>query len=55
MNIDSIRSILNIVFIVLAIVSVITYFVAEDFITFVYVCTAAIFVKLVEFFLRFMF
>ena len=55
MNIDSIRSILNIVFIVLAIASVITYFVAEDFITFVYVCTAAIFVKLVEFFLRFMF
>jgi hypothetical protein len=55
MNTHLIRNILNIVFIVLAVISVITYFVAEDFITFVYVCSAAIFVKLMEFFLRFMF
>ena len=54
MNTDTIRSILNIVFIILAIASVITYFVVEDFITFIYVCAAAIFVKLSEFFLRFM-
>ena len=54
MNNDTIRSILNIVFIILAIASVITYFVVEDFITFIYVCAAAIFVKLCEFFLRFM-
>ena len=46
MNTDTIRSILNIVFIVLAIASVITYFVAEDYITFIYVCSAAIFCKL---------
>ena len=55
MNTDTIRSILNMVFIVLAIVCVITYFVVEDFTTFIYVCAAAIFVKLCEFFLRFMF
>ena len=54
MNTDTIRSILNIVFIVLAIASVITYFMAEDYITFIYVCSAAIFCKLCEFFLRFM-
>ena len=54
MNTDTIRSILNIVFIVLAIASVITYFVAEDYITFIYVCSAAIFCKLCEFFLRLM-
>ena len=55
MNTDTLRSILNIVFIVLAIASVITYFVVEDFITFIYVCSAAILIKLCEFFLRFMF
>ena len=55
MNTDTIRSILNIVFMVLAVASVITYFVVEDFTTFIYVCGAAIFVKLCEFFLRFMF
>ena len=54
MNTDTIRSILNIVFMILAIASVITYFVMEDFTTFIYVCSAAIFCKLCEFFLRFM-
>ena len=54
MGINRIRIILNIVFMILALISVITYFVAEDFVTFVYVCAAAIFVKLIEFFLRFM-
>ena len=54
MNTDLIRRILNSIFIILAIASVITYFVAEDYITFIYVCAAAIFCKLCEFFLRFM-
>ena len=54
MNTDTIRTILNMVFIVLAIASVITYFVVEDFKTFIYVCGAVIFCKLCEFFLRFM-
>ena len=55
MSTDTIRSILNFMFIFLAFVSIVTYFVVEDFITFIYVCAAAIFVKLCEFFLRFMF
>ena len=54
MNTDLIRNILNIVFLILAAASLITYFVVEDFKTFIYVCAAAIFVKLTEFFLRFM-
>jgi len=54
MNTDTIRVVLNIVFIILAIASIITYFIVEDFTTFIYVCAAAIFVKLCEFFLRFM-
>ena len=54
MNTDLIRTVLNIIFLILAVASVITYFVVEDFKTFIYVCAAAIFVKLSEFFLRFM-
>lgn len=54
MNTDLIRNILNIVFMVLALAAVITYFVASDFKIFIYVCAAAIFAKLIEFFLRFM-
>ena len=54
MDTEKIRSILNIVFMLLALASVITYFVVEDYTTFIYVCAAAIFCKLCEFFLRFM-
>ena len=54
MDTEAIRRILNIVFMVLAIASIITYFVVEDYTTFIYVCAATIFVKLCEFFLRFM-
>lgn len=54
MNTDVIRSILNIVFMVLAIASVIIYFTVDDFTTFIYTCAAAICCKLIEFFLRFM-
>lgn len=54
MNIDLIRNILNILFMALALAAVITYFVASDFKVFIYVCAAAIFLKLVEFFMRFM-
>ena len=48
MNPDKIRNVLNILF-------MITYFVVgkEDFKMFIYVCGAAIFVKLMEFFIRF--
>ena len=54
MNPDKIRNVLNIVFIILAIASVIIYFVArDDFKLFIYVCGTAVFVKLMEFFIRF--
>lgn len=54
MNPDKIRSVLNILFMVLALAAIITYFVAkEDFKMFIYVCGAAIFVKVMEFFIRF--
>ena len=52
---DRIRIVLNIVFMILAVASVVTYFALDDFTTFIYVCGAAIFVKLMEFFMRFMF
>ncbi|MCI1647050.1 MAG: hypothetical protein LKI29_01785 [Bacteroides sp.] len=54
MNPDKIRNVLNILFLILALASIIIYFAARnDFKLFIYVCGAAIFVKLVEFFIRF--
>ena len=55
MNPDKIRNVLNILFMILALAAIITYFVVgkEDFKMFIYVCGAAIFVKLMEFFIRF--
>ncbi|WP_298113544.1 hypothetical protein [uncultured Bacteroides sp.] len=54
MDTDKIRNILNIVFMILALAAFIVYFAAKDnFKLFLYVCAAAIFVKLMEFFIRF--
>ena len=54
MDSDKIRNVLNILFLILALASIITYFVArDDFKLFLYVCGAAIFVKIMEFFIRF--
>ena len=55
MNPDKLRTILNILFLVLAAAAVITYFVVKggDITPFIYVCSAAIFVKIMEFFIRF--
>ena len=54
MNPDKIRNVLNILFMILAVAAIITYFVAkDDFKMFIYVCGAATFVKLMEFFIRF--
>ena len=51
---DKIRGVLNALFLVLALAAIITYFVARDnFQLFLYVCGAAIVVKVVEFFIRF--
>ncbi len=53
METNKIRTVLNFVFIVLAIVSVILYFVMDDKHPFMYVCGTALAVKLMEFFIRF--
>ncbi|MDR1004347.1 MAG: hypothetical protein LBL97_05000 [Prevotellaceae bacterium] len=54
MNIDKIRNVLNILFMALAVVAVVLYFVFdEDKKPFMYVCGAALFFKLVEFYIRF--
>ena len=54
MNPDKIRNVLNILFLILALASIIVYIVArDDFKLFIYVCGAAIFVKIMEFFIRF--
>ena len=54
MNPDKIRNVLNILFLILALASIIVYIVArDDFKLFIYVCGAPIFVKLMEFFIRF--
>ena len=55
MNPDKIRNVLNILFMILALAAIITYFVVgkEDFKMFIYVCGAAIFVKLMEFIILF--
>jgi len=49
----NIRNILNILFIIGAVVSVILYFAVEDKHIFYYVCGASVFLKLMEFFIRF--
>ena len=53
MNPDKIRGILNILFLILALASIIVYFTVSDFKIFMYICGAAIFTKVMEFFIRF--
>lgn len=53
MNPDKIRNVLNVLFLILALAAIILYFAADDFKIFMYVCGAAIFTKLMEFFIRF--
>ena len=54
MNTDKIRLILNIIFMIGAVASVCLYFFVEDTHPFIYVCAASLFIKMVEFFIRFM-
>ena len=54
METDKIKNILNILFMIGALVSVILYFTMDDKHPFFYVCGASIFLKLMEFFIRFM-
>lgn len=53
MNPDKIRNVLNILFMILALAAIILYFAVDDFKIFIYVCGAAVFVKVMEFFIRF--
>lgn len=54
MILNKIRTILNVLFMLLALVSIILYFTAkEDFRMFMYACGAAIVIKLMEFCVRF--
>ena len=50
---DKLRTVLNVLFMILALAAFITYFVGKDDLKlFLYVCGAAIFVKMIEFFIR---
>ena len=54
-NIDKIRAILNILFLVGAVASVILYITSgDDKTVFFYVCSASLFVKVLEFVFRFL-
>lgn len=53
MNPDKIRNVLNLLFLILAVASIIIYYAADDFKLFIYTCGAAIFFKMMEFFIRF--
>lgn len=54
MDTDRIRYVLNMLFLILAVASIVIYFVAkDDFTLFIYVCGAAIFIKIMELFIRF--
>lgn len=53
-NIDRIRTILNVLFLIGAVVSVILYFtLGDDKTWFFYVCGASLFLKMMEIFMRF--
>ena len=55
MNIDKIRNILNILFMIGAVVSVILYFsIGEDKTLFFYVCGDSLFLKMMEYVFRFL-
>ncbi len=54
-NIDRIRAVLNILFLIGTVVSVILYITSGDDKTlFFYVCSASLFIKIMEFVLRFL-
>lgn len=53
MDPQKIRNILNILFMIGTLIAIIVYFAVDDKKTFIYVCAAVIFVKIMEFFIRF--
>lgn len=54
MDTYKIRNLLNILFLIGAIASIIIYFTVEDRHIFFYVCSGSLFVKMIEFILRFL-
>lgn len=53
MNPDKVRRILNTIFLIGALVSIIVYFAVDDKKVFFYICGATLFFKMMEFFIRF--
>ena len=54
MDTDRIRAVLNVLFMIVALISVILYFtLGEDTTVFFYVCGASLFLKMMEFVFRF--
>jgi VIT1/CCC1 family predicted Fe2+/Mn2+ transporter len=53
MTSDKVRNVLNILFLIGALVAIIVYFAVDDKKVFFYVSCGAIFFKLIEFFIRF--
>ncbi len=54
MGTDKIRSILNILFLIGAVASVILYYACEDKTVFFYVCGCSLFIKIMEYVYRFL-
>ncbi|HJD52654.1 MAG TPA: hypothetical protein IAA93_02855 [Candidatus Avibacteroides avistercoris] len=53
MNVKRIRDVLNVLFMIGAVTSIVTYFVSDDRLLFFYICTVTLALKFVEFILRF--
>lgn len=53
MNPDKIKSVLNMLFLIGAMASAIVYFTVDDKTVFLYVCGTSLFIKVMEFFIRF--
>ncbi|MGL5261695.1 MAG: hypothetical protein ACRC9P_04855 [Bacteroides sp.] len=53
MDTQKIRTILNTLFLIGAVVAVASYFLVEDRMTFIYICAAVLFIKVIEFIIRF--
>ncbi|MDL2291516.1 hypothetical protein LJB80_00005 [Bacteroides sp. OttesenSCG-928-F21] len=53
MNPDKVRAVLNTIFLIGTLASIIVYFAVDDRIVFLYVCGATLFFKIMEFFIRF--
>lgn len=53
MNPDKIRSVLNLIFLLGTVLSIIIYFAVDDKKIFFYVCSTTLFIKVMEIFIRF--